>query len=166
MSFFALCDYLLINKLDFYYSTMYMYCLGYYVSSVSLKIKTVAIGISIVVIIIIVSLPSFHYNILFESKVGYACGLHDCMTVFMVLGCIIIFIKLDIQKVYALIYWISKYSFSVYLVHGLYCTGSPISVFKYINHLPLAIIIFSLLTFSSALILNKITDRISHQYNR
>lgn len=163
LSIFALCDYLIIQKCDFYYSTMFMYCFGYYISSESIKTKYTCIGMSLIVILFIMSMPNFQYDLLFKSKVGYACALHDCTTIIIVLVVINVFMKLNIKKIDALIYWVGKYSFSIYLVHGLYCTGSPISVFKYTNPLPLAIIIFLFLTLCSALVLNKITDKVSNQ---
>lgn len=166
MSIFAIIDYMLIQKCDFYYSTVFMFCFGYFISSETDKIKLLCIGISLLIILITISLPDFHYNILFESKEGYSCVLHDSLTIIFVLGLIILFNRFNIDYVSTLINWIGKYSFSIYIVHGLYCTGSPISVFKHNNNLFFAIILFLIITLISAIVLQNITDAIKRLLTR
>lgn len=68
-----------------------------------------------------------------------------------------------IKRVPPYIQWLAAYSYPLYLVHGLYCTRSPISVFKFIASPYMAVPAFLLASVASAMLLNFINSKLIPQ---
>ena len=64
-----------------------------------------------------------------------------------------------------LIIWFDDHSYYIYLVHGLFCMGNELNVYKTFNNIWVSTIIFILLTLGLSYVLRKISNLIIQKLN-
>ncbi len=157
----ALVNYSMLHKMETYFSALFLYTIGYYLINANTNVRKFIGWGSFVVSLSIFLLPSVEFSMLIQKGANSFNRLfHDFMSIGIVVVSLQFFNTFNLSKVSKVVKWFGAYSFSIYLVHGMYCTGSPFSVFVVEDNVFLAIIWFLVATFFSACVLDILSNKI------
>ncbi len=150
-----------MHKLESYFSALFLYAIGYYLINSTPNIRKFIGWGSLMVSFAVFLLPSVEFSMLIQKGANSFNRLfHDFMSIAIVVLALQFFNTFNLSKVSKAVKWLGAYSFPIYLVHGMYCTGSPFSIFNIEGNILLAIIYFLIATAASVYVLNFLQNTI------